>query len=710
MAVFRQTKNKEVNMNTTTKVLLMAAVFLFGTVATAWAQNDDPVTVTFRVNTSTVSDTLNGGVLQIRGNVNGEEQTDYFGQVVDWSAGSHQGTHVAGDYWEIDFQMAPGDVLTYKFWVGHDIDTPAQNGGEQGWEFNNPDPDMNDYVFEMPEDATEDFATEVLYFNRVAPFEPSGEEEVAVHFRVNVGNQVATGQYDPENEEHVVGVRGEVAEDGSFLYKFVVDRGESILWEGSVGTGPDGNRQSGAVQADTTLRWVFFDNTPPPLGEIIEASLTFNANVGLLEELGFFNRGLGDRVAYPGTYNDWSTEEEMTFNEAANVWTASRDLTREVGSNVPFKYFIRWDESRFDESSSNYIENLDPDNGWEEPGSFGGGDRIYTFTDQEVQIVSGDFGGDVGFFNSLPAQAVISEDGVGAPTLPVTFQVDMTDALDAEEAFDPANDELFILLETPIFALTQGLRTGAEALDIPAQREALRLEATGDNMYELTLELVLPTENHIGFVIAYEQPDGTLVTNGGGFDAGRRYYRYVTPDAVVGDDVLWPTSYTLDMITWKQEDLDFPEPPDYGLGERPVLFNVGTNDLDWGATNVVLAPESDADSGNIFYSGTMYLPLEGTNIDEPVTGDTPRAITLSQNYPNPFNPTTNINFTLPESQNVRLDVFNILGQRVATLVDGHRTAGQHTVQFDASRLSSGVYLYRLQAGSFVTQKSMMLVK
>ncbi|MCC5934163.1 MAG: T9SS type A sorting domain-containing protein [Balneolales bacterium] len=88
----------------------------------------------------------------------------------------------------------------------------------------------------------------------------------------------------------------------------------------------------------------------------------------------------------------------------------------------------------------------------------------------------------------------------------------------------------------------------------------------------------------------------------------------------------------------------------------------------------------------------------------------PSVITLHQNYPNPFNPTTTIRYALPETAEVRLEVYNVLGQRVAVLVNGTQQAGWHTASFDASRLSSGLYLYRLQAGSYVETRSMILVK
>jgi hypothetical protein len=87
-----------------------------------------------------------------------------------------------------------------------------------------------------------------------------------------------------------------------------------------------------------------------------------------------------------------------------------------------------------------------------------------------------------------------------------------------------------------------------------------------------------------------------------------------------------------------------------------------------------------------------------------------RTFGLAQNYPNPFNPTTTINFTLGQASNVKLSVFNVLGQKVATLVDSRMNAGQQSVVFDASKLSSGVYFYRLDAGNFSSIKKMMFLK
>jgi hypothetical protein len=84
---------------------------------------------------------------------------------------------------------------------------------------------------------------------------------------------------------------------------------------------------------------------------------------------------------------------------------------------------------------------------------------------------------------------------------------------------------------------------------------------------------------------------------------------------------------------------------------------------------------------------------------------------LHGNYPNPFNPTTSISYEIPENGvDVRLSVYNVLGQHVVTLVNEQQNAGRYHVNFDAASLASGVYIYRLTAGQHATTSQMTLVK
>ncbi|HAX50306.1 MAG TPA: T9SS type A sorting domain-containing protein [Ignavibacteria bacterium] len=88
----------------------------------------------------------------------------------------------------------------------------------------------------------------------------------------------------------------------------------------------------------------------------------------------------------------------------------------------------------------------------------------------------------------------------------------------------------------------------------------------------------------------------------------------------------------------------------------------------------------------------------------------PDKFELNQNYPNPFNPSTQLSYDLKTDGNVKLTVFNLVGQSVRVLVDGYQTAGYYEVTFDANDLPAGIYLYKLQVGDYSSVKRMTLVK
>ena len=96
-------------------------------------------------------------------------------------------------------------------------------------------------------------------------------------------------------------------------------------------------------------------------------------------------------------------------------------------------------------------------------------------------------------------------------------------------------------------------------------------------------------------------------------------------------------------------------------------------------------------------------------VDE-IGNSSPTKFSLEQNYPNPFNPSTKIVYNIPKESKVKLEIFNILGQQVATLVNEVKPAGKYTIDFNASELSSGVYIYKLSAGDQLFSKKMILLK
>ena len=88
----------------------------------------------------------------------------------------------------------------------------------------------------------------------------------------------------------------------------------------------------------------------------------------------------------------------------------------------------------------------------------------------------------------------------------------------------------------------------------------------------------------------------------------------------------------------------------------------------------------------------------------------PTEFRLEQNYPNPFNPTTTIKFTLPETELVNLKIYDVMGKEVAVLLNEEKSAGLHSVEFDAGKLASGTYYYKLQAGNNIETRKMLLLK
>ncbi len=136
-----------------------------------------------------------------------------------------------------------------------------------------------------------------------------------------------------------------------------------------------------------------------------------------------------------------------------------------------------------------------------------------------------------------------------------------------------------------------------------------------------------------------------------------------------------------------------------------------------GQTSLKLVPligSIRTDREMIFSLGHIYKTVGGDSLGKAIplmnSDAKPTDYEVSQNYPNPFNPSTTIRYGLPSRAHVTLAVFNTLGQQVATLIQGEQKAGYHEVRFDGSTLPSGIYFYRIQAGTFTDTKKLLLVR
>jgi hypothetical protein len=146
----------------------------------------------------------------------------------------------------------------------------------------------------------------------------------------------------------------------------------------------------------------------------------------------------------------------------------------------------------------------------------------------------------------------------------------------------------------------------------------------------------------------------------------------------------------------------------------PAGSNVDTTGLlTWGPTidqvGHIYTVTVQATDGQLSTTTTQYIAASDIT-DVQKLNDIPTVYSLSQNYPNPFNPTTFIQFGIPKEGFVKLSVFNVIGQEIKVLVNENMSAGNYKINFDASKLNSGMYLYRIETKNYTSVKKMLLVK
>lgn len=148
-------------------------------------------------------------------------------------------------------------------------------------------------------------------------------------------------------------------------------------------------------------------------------------------------------------------------------------------------------------------------------------------------------------------------------------------------------------------------------------------------------------------------------------------------------------------------------PGNYPLDSVNIIQDLGVGIVEY---NVQMADPSGMQTYYPDYIKGDVAVLVPTGIEDDINTGLPTSFSLAQNYPNPFNPTTTIEFSLPTNGYIKLDIFNVLGQKVATLADGIYQAGVHSVEFNAIDHPSGVFFYRLTYPKGVETKKMLLLK
>ncbi|MFA7361958.1 MAG: T9SS type A sorting domain-containing protein, partial [Candidatus Kapaibacterium sp.] len=192
---------------------------------------------------------------------------------------------------------------------------------------------------------------------------------------------------------------------------------------------------------------------------------------------------------------------------------------------------------------------------------------------------------------------------------------------------------------------------------------------------------------------------------------------YVNPgiaDSTVG---AWPEAIKIFTVAGSQQHVLYKFRPYMlsndslnGVGIYNTKWNVATFGVDLESLRpTVGSPPTVSSAERFIRAGINYVNNTLVGV-EPFGNEIPLVYSLSQNYPNPFNPMTKINFAMPKQGIVKLRIYDVLGREVRTLVNEVKAAGYHTVDFDGSQFSSGVYFYRIETNGFSDIRKMMLIK
>lgn len=548
--------------------------------------------------------------------------------------------------------IAEGATILYKFWK------TLRSGSD--WES---DPNRE---YTVP---TGGGVIPVDYFDRDTVVNPP-TVDVPVTFQINMSIKMLEGTFQPDNGD-IVSVPGSfngwntsanlltddngdsiytttvmIMEGQTITYKFYKTSRGGLDWEGNVNPNHPDGNRVYEVPQGGGTIPPVYFNNDSVYNFPISANVLWQVNMSAYSQLGWFRPDLGDSMQVRGGFNSWGGTVLEPNTFNPDVYEVLMPYSGTSYDDLPHKFYIDFDSAHAVNSFPGWNDNRDERN-YEHPSERGDGNRIFNVG------TGGNVSTEPVYYSGINPQGLLN----AGDTVTVKFTVNMGPATrQTPIAFVPGTDTVKLIFQ-------DGLSRSAQA---KIQGSFFDLTMTpvaggGDTIYEASFNWIGPAHYNILYVYRYVSPGGSnQVEEGAGLGAyGGRRSRFIQPNGANS----FPRNYNAPMDSWQRNaPLPLETPP-------------FTTDI---------------------------LPDENTGA--------PVAYKLMQNYPNPFNPATRIRFTIPERAHVTLKVYNILGQEVATLLNEELSAGNYVSLFEANTLSSGVYFYKLQAGSFSQVKKMLLMK
>jgi hypothetical protein len=442
-------------------------------------------------------------------------------------------------------------------------------------------------------------------------------------------------------------------------FKFTIhnnSNGKVATWENHANRKVDLKTATLAKPTNVELPW---DGDP---GVPVTGTVLFQVDISPLRDSGIFNETEGDTLQLRGEFNSWTDSNpaisimRQSFLNP-NIYELPITLTKVPGTKQNYKFYVKFN---FKRALWAGVTNPNPDWGYEEPGSTGGGNRVLVFDGQPQRVLDPVPYKDV--YNFIPAGRQVI----------YNFRADMRCYLRdaANNGANKATDTLRIHVQDIVWHIFNGTRAYNDANNLRGATPFNMTDADGDSVYTLALTTRGVNQNWVHYKLRWQGTE----ESGPGFEFGRRRVRYVRPDA---------------------------------QGNYAASYQMG---VDYFSTTTDPLPIETPTSGVI--NDDPPCKVTPVSVAQSRAG-VPNEYALGQNYPNPFNPSTTIEYAIRKQDRVKITLYNYLGQKVADLVDQVQPAGTYKVTFDLSgveRLTSGVYFYQITAGDFKAVRRMLFIK
>ena len=706
-----------------TVLLLLVALVVVGLMAPGTALAQAKRNVTFIINTATVPDTIKAGAsISITGaSTKATADTNDTKALGSWGTGALL-TNIGGDYWSTTLQMDQGDTVAFKIRVyptaqnsGWEENTNAGNGNRnlvipsndstlltEFWNNGNFPSGKSIGMFDKPYTAIADSFISVWVRVNIKGVQDGGtygyttadNDSVCVMGggSASAGDNLDWGtpfyltqEKSPTNSPNAFGMPANTFFSGRlklrksaypagtdipYKFRFGSNWSYGTLQRSEQGLPGDGNRhfKIPVGQNDTTLQWVYFGNAQPiPRSNPDTCIITWTVNLANAISKGGYTQG--DTVdVQSGFFNTAAQNPRTTYLHQVIGFTyrGVDTVVTKIGALLDYQYYTH----KFGQDNRENYYNFTytgPQASEAERRQFTVPSKTFSIFDTSNSVVS------------ARRQPVFPNARVLARKVHVTYTVDMRAAY-----YNLKGGDTLFAIQGPLTVY-------------PAQKDSIWKWGVWIN----------------GPAVDNWDTWGLPLTQ----DTAHQMW----DDGTHGDKVAHDSIYSV-VVNYS--------PDSVGTGDKGVVgqvfkFGIQGSDNEGGsggygnnhAENIVDTDTTftiASDYGSInpayykYWNYDLHKPQTPTGIAQ--LPGVAKVYRLEQNYPNPFNPSTKIEFAIPAQSKVEMKVYNILGQEVATLVNETLNAGNHAVTFDASRLATGVYLYRITAGSFVSTKKMLLLK